>query len=101
MIKYLNANTNATGSKSGQFANDQIVHHIAVSSQPQQINGFQNQYHFQNHGLNEMVNSTMVASHLVNSTLSSTFSLKAKLANQHKTEKESKVLDLEVSYIRI
>lgn len=95
MIKYINSNN--SNSKSNQFANDQIIHHIAVSStQSQQSIGYQNHFH----GLNEMV-STQVNSNLINhfnlntnkSTNQSNQVKQIKKRN-NSLEKENKILEV-------
>lgn len=92
-------NLNTNGGKSNQFANDQIIHHIAVSAQPPV--GYQNLQNFHlNHGLTTQLNSHSLLTNLnLNMTKSS-----AQLSSQPKPyaksksdeEKRRKSLDFEV-----
>lgn len=89
MIKYMN-NTNPGNGKSNQFSNDQIIHHISVSSQSQPSIGYQN-FHL-NHGLTAQLNSTNLLTNLSLATRSSnqlaSQTTQSKHQNKIKTETE-------------
>lgn len=95
MIKYMSTG----GSKSSQFANDQIIHHIAVSSQPPV--GYQNLQNFHlNHGLTTtQLNSSLLTNLSLNMTRSAN-QLSSQPSKQHakcgSDEKRRKSLELEV-----
>lgn len=89
---------NTNSSKSNQFANDQIIHHIAVSSaQSQSSIGYQN-YHL-NHGLTTtQLNGNLLTNLSLNTTKSNSNQFSNQIQTKHiRTKNEgSKSFDLTV-----
>ena len=81
MIKYMN-------SKSNQFANDQIIHHIAVSSQSPSSIGYQN---FLNHGLTTQLNNNLLTNLNLNT-------LNTKSTNQLNNPFKQQIKKIDVDY---
>lgn len=100
MIKYMSTGSN----KSSQFANDQIIHHIAVSSQPPV--GYQNLQNFHlSHGLaTRQLNSNSLLTNLSLNMTKSASQLSSPTGKQlakSKSDEERKRKSLELEVNRI